>query len=434
MQLKSQKIAILALVLTLAFALIVVPTSRAQGIIYGESVPAGKTVDNNIILAGNNISIAGTVNGDVIALGTDVRVDGEVNGSLVTAAQLLTINGKIDGTTYGSVLTVEMGEEAAISNDLYLLAGQLGTKPGSTIGRDIIAILMGATLNGQVGRDIRAIIGPVEIVNAVLQLTQGKSLRDFLPSRIRSSLGPDLASESPLLGIARPQIVSYRHPQLSTQRDVLRSEDLDVIYTIDQAGGGIDWDRVSDWGLDRLRHLVVAYIFGVLVLLIFPRRLEEWTENARKTTMAAAAWGLVVIIIGISLAILIGVLILPIAIFFFSLTLNSLGAITLSLGYFGLGFALTIFIIIAFYVSKVVVAYLVAKLILGRLIPRVAEYRFLVLLLGVILYILVVAIPYIGWVINFVIALIGAGAIWLGLWGRKTPEPAAVVPVEASDI
>ena len=436
MQHKSQRIAILGLVIALAFALVLVPTSRAQGIIYGDTVPAGQTVDNNIILTGDNVAISGTVNGDVIALGTDVQVDGSIKGSLITAAETVTINGSVDGSVYTAALSAEMGEKSAIGRDLYLLGGQLVTNPGSKIGRDILAITMGATLNGGVGRDIRAIIGPVEIVNAILQLTQGKSLRDFLPSRLRSSLPPGLATDLAPGAVSQAGfgLVSYRHPQLSDQGSALRSEDLDGVSSIEQAGGGIDWNRVGEWSLDRLRHLVVAYIFGALILLIFPRRFEYWTEKAASSPMLAAAWGLVVIIIGISVALLLGVLILPIAIFFFSLTLNSLGAITLSLGYFGLGLALTVFIIFAFYVSKVVVAFLVAKLILARLIPRVAGYRFLVLLLGVILFVLVVSIPYIGWIINLIIALVGAGAIWLGLRGAKTGELAPAAPVEAAEM
>jgi cytoskeletal protein CcmA (bactofilin family) len=434
MQHKSQKIAILALVITLAFALVVVPTSRAQGIIYGNTIPAGQTVENNVILAGDTVKIEGTVDGDVIALGTDVQVDGSINGSLVTAGETVTINGSVDGSVYTSALSVEMGEESAIGHDLYLLGGQLVTKPGSAIGRDILAITVGATLNGEVSRDVRAIIGPVEIVNAILQLTQGKSLRDFLPSRLRSALPPGLAADafSGTVNQAGLGLNFSRHPQMFSKMDTLHPENLDVPSSPVPTGGGIDWNQVGNWGLNRLRHLVVAYIFGALVLLIFPRRFKGWTEKAASSPLHAAAWGLVVIIIGFSLALLIAVLILPIAIFFFSLTLNSLGAITLSLGYFGLGLALTVFIIFAFYVSKVVVAYMVAKLILDRLIPRVAGYRFLVLLLGVFLFVLVVSIPYIGWIINFVIALIGAGAIWMRLQVKEKEEPASEVPIETA--
>ncbi len=204
---------------------------------------------------------------------------------------------------------------------------------------------------------------------------------------------------------------------------------MDGISSLDQAGGGIDWNQVGDWGVNRLRHLAIAYIFGVLVLLIFPRRFEYWTEKAASSPMLAGAWGLVVFIIGISIAILLGVLILPIAIFFYSLTLNSLGTITLSLGYFGLGLALTVFIIFVFYVSKVVVVFLVARLILARLIPRIAGYRFLVLFLGMILFVLVVSIPYIGWIINLIIALVGTGGIWLGM---RMKQPVEGAPIEAA--
>jgi hypothetical protein len=72
---------ILVVLLLLAFGM---PSPvLAQGIVYGDSVPANTTIDADLVLIGQNVSLDGTVNGNVFILGNQVRIDGQVNGSLI---------------------------------------------------------------------------------------------------------------------------------------------------------------------------------------------------------------------------------------------------------------------------------------------------------------------------------------------------------------
>jgi hypothetical protein len=153
--------------------------------------------------------------------------------------------------------------------------------------------------------------------------------------------------------------------------------------------------------------------------------------KVRSEPLASTAWGLVVLVFGFSAAFLAALLILPIALFLFALTLTDLGVSWLALGYFSLGLAFTIFLIFVMYISKVIVAYLVGALILNRIAPNSMRYRILPLLLGTFLYILVITIPILGWVFGIFATLLGLGAVWMTVRAQRNADK---VMLSAEDI
>jgi hypothetical protein len=89
--------------------------------------------------------------------------------------------------------------------------------------------------------------------------------------------------------------------------------------------------------------------------------------------------------------------------------------------------AFSVFALAVFYGSKVIVAYLVSERILKRFYPPASRYRFVILLLGVVLFVLLRSIPYLGWAVEVVVVVLGLGGLWLAL--RRQP-PAAVQTAE----
>lgn len=423
------KIIVGTLLMTILAALVLVPHARAQGIIYGDDVPAGETVEKNIILVGDRVTINGDIDGDVLAVGTDITINGDISGSLIVAGRSIMHNGNVDGSTYATSLSKELGEGAIQGRDLYYIGVQLTLQPGSQINRDLYAVSLGATLGGSVGRDLRAIIGPLDIFNAVLQMTQGRTLRDILDSR-SSSILQETALDARLSALSRAPAAapeSWRHPQnvahdsflWRTPGQNLEASPASPARDVLPQTGRIDTQRVVDWLLARLRAWVTLLAFGGLAMLVFQRWFELWVAKVRSAPLASSAWGLVVVVFGFSAAFLAALLILPIALIFFSLTLADLGVSWLAVGYLSLGLAFTIFLIFVMYISKAIAAYLVGKLILDRLAPQSMRYRVLPLLLGTFIYILVIALPILGWVIGIIATLLGMGAVWMTLRERR---------------
>lgn len=69
--------------------------------------------------------------------------------------------------------------------------------------------------------------------------------------------------------------------------------------------------------------------------------------------------------------------------------------------------------LIVFYLTKTVSAYALGFLPLKPLLQKETWYKILPLLLGLIAYVLLAGLPYIGWVIGILAIAFGLGATWL---------------------
>ena len=49
---------------------------------------------------------------------------------------------------------------------------------------------------------------------------------------------------------------------------------------------------------------------------------------------------------------------------------------------------------------------------------RLAAVTVLILVAGLVLFVIVTAIPLLGWLISFIVILLGLGTLWI--WGRTT--------------
>jgi hypothetical protein len=85
-------------------------------------------------------------------------------------------------------------------------------------------------------------------------------------------------------------------------------------------------------------------------------------------------------------------------------------AITLGIAILAIAFSL--FSILISYGGQIVLAYLAGEWLSKKFLPQVAN-PYLWLLLGVVLYAIVAAIPLLGWVASIAATLVGVGAMWL---------------------
>lgn len=134
-----------------------------------------------------------------------------------------------------------------------------------------------------------------------------------------------------------------------------------------------------------------------------------------KETLSAAGWGLVTILIVYSGAVLAAGLVLSGAVFFGVITLGGLAKTILAVGFSSLGLSLAIFGLLVTYLSKLVVCFITGKLILEKTAPEAAETLAWPLVLGIIIYILLRAVPFFGWWVGILVTLVGTGAVWLVL-------------------
>jgi len=374
---------------------------QAGKILHTNAIPAGQTIENDVFLTGQQPTIDGTVNGDVFIFGTDVTINGEVNGSVFIVAQNLHLSGKMSSNLYAAAVEMTQPNEGQIGRSLYALTLSLITESGSKIGRDLNAVALSARMQGQTERNTAAIIGPWEIF---------KILRDFVNQNIvgyvhnQPSLPNNNSANSSI------QTVSYQRAMMQVAEDTKPSE-------------------LLDWFLTALNSFLNFLIVGGLMLWIFPRQFQGWTNKVKKEPLVALGYGTVVLINGYLLPGVILFLLLGLLLGLIYISLSSLAWMSFWAGLGLLTTLFTLFQVAITFLSKAIVAYLVGTFILSRVAPTFLQYRILPLLLGLLIYVPLASIPYAGLFLGWVVTLLGMGALWLAR--KQTFQPAEAI-VEAS--
>jgi cytoskeletal protein CcmA (bactofilin family) len=388
-----------ALLLAAAFP---VP-AQAQGIVYGSDVPAGTLVDQDLVLIGQNVTIDGDVIGNVFILGNQVTVNGTIDGSLILLAQNAVIRGQVTGTTYTVALTLEMPEQASLGRDLYAFVVSLTSGVQSSIQRDLYAVSLDAGLNGRVGRNVHTAIGPIQLYNGLMRL-----------------LGfPDLTIQLHFDFNRPPAAPGATPTSLVPPRPHLR-------LAASDPAPGFDW---AAWALDRARDWLVMSLFGLLAFWLMRPRLEAAGEPLRLRPWRTLAVGLLVLLISVNLFLL--AILLVAAVFSLGLALNFLGLWQLSIllwvaAYALLALALATLWFLIVYGSKILVVSVLTAWSARRIELENVWLRGLALVIGLLLYILLAAVPYVGWIISLLASAAGLGSIWLAWRAACQPVMAAV--------
>ena len=184
----------------------------------------------------------------------------------------------------------------------------------------------------------------------------------------------------------------------------------------------IDWNSIGFWALDWLRAFVTFFVLGLLAIWIIPKPLHRWSEVVRQSPLKSFGAGILVVIVGYAGALLLFALTLAFGIFLIVITLGDLGGVVLTIGLPAVGLFFTVLNFIIAFVSKLVVIFFLGKILLERLSPKALKHNIWPLLLGLVIYLLVRAIPWLGWAVGVIVTLVGLGAIWLDL-----SHPKAVV-------
>lgn len=373
--------------IVLIAALFIFPASvQARKLIYAQSIETGQVVNNDVFLSGQQPALDGIVNGDVFIVGSEVAITGEVNGSVFILSETFRLSGKISGNLFVAAVDMSQTSESQIDRNLYALTLSLITEPESNIGRDMKTVAMSARLQGEITGNTIAIIGPWEIF---------KIFRDFFNQNIigfnlNQSTVTQLNSGNAQVRSGMPYLASIRM-QPSEEPSIL-----------------------DEYVLPTLKSLLYFVVVGGLVLLVFPTQFKGWAEKIQKEPLASVGHGILVLINGylipiIGLSLIIGLLL--------GLIFASLPSIGWIIFWLGMGILITLFTVFQIavtYISKAIVAYLLGYLILSKLVPGIVKYSILPLLLGLVIYVLLASIPYLGFVIGLATTLFGLGAIWLG--------------------
>ena len=373
-------------ILLIALVYFISPDSvQAKGLIRTNSIMHGQIINNDVFLIGEQPTIDGTVNGDVFVVGSDAIITGEVNGSVFILAEKLNLLGEVNGNLFIAAMDMNLSSEGQIERSLYGLTLSLITEPRSSIGRNMNIVAISARLNGTTSGNTNAIIGPWELF---------KIFRDFFNQNI---VGFNINQQNPEIRNVVIDRVNAGIPFMASIR-------LDEVQ---------ESSPVVDWFLTVLKSYLSYLIVGALVLWILPRQFKGWTQKLHKEPLASAGYGILVLINGYLIPILGLILTIALVLGLIFLSLPNLAWMFFWIWLGLLIIVFSVFQITIVFISKVIIANFVGSFILSKITPISEKYPIIPLMLGLLIYVLLASIPYLGFVIGLVTTLFGLGAIWL---------------------
>lgn len=427
-------------------------------------LPAGETIHDDLLISADNVIIDGTVNGAVIAAGNRVVVNGTVNGDLLmfaseailsesakvtgnvfSGARNIEIRGKVSGSVFGGSSVLTISNNAVIGRNLYYGGNSLESMAGSQINIDVFAGVYQAILNGEIKRNLTAGAAAVELNGAV-----GGNVTLDVASPTAEDMGTWFFNFQPGMPPAvapglrvSPQAViggDLKYTSPVDQANAIQSRpEGEVIYQTPAPGetirhpvsqpqsGVFDLPLVKTL-VNMLRNLITLLLLGGLVLWLLPELFRRTVDQARGQTLASAGVGLFTLLGGYIGSVLAAFFLLGIGLFLSLITLGGLSRGVFGIGFSGLALLVAVFTLLVFYGSKLVVSYWIGELLVRQIAPNTANPRLWALLSGVLIYVILRAIPILGWLVAFIATLIGLGAIWFAVQSYRKPKS---IPAEA---
>lgn len=360
----------------LALLLVQTPQARAQ-VTRGEfySLPAGQTVDHDLVLQGKDLQINGTVDGDVFAFAHSLTVNGHVNGDVIAFTQYLTVNGEVDGDvrTFSQVLQINGTVQHAAS----AFVNRLEIGPPAKVGRQVMIFADSLDNQGQLGRGIWGRARTTQLGGTVAGNIHVKG------HEFRLMPGAVVQGRLWFSGTHAP-----------------------IVDSLAKVNGGVEFHElhhVSPWRTwqfywHQALRWATAFLVGVLLLVLFPFQVRNTLQATRQV-----AWTF-----GVGAVATVAT---PLLVVIAALTMVGLaaGAITLTL------------YAIALYLAEVLTGFWLGQQILGRLL-HTGRSAWVTLALGLAFLRIGVNLPWVGnWVLlaAFIFGL-GAQARALGTaWSNR---------------
>jgi cytoskeletal protein CcmA (bactofilin family) len=401
----------------------------------GDEVVIGpdEVIEDDLYVTAGEVVVDGTVRGDLIAFGGSIVVDGTVEGDLIGAARSVVIGGTVEDDVRIAGQTLLLGEGAEVEDDLIAAAFSLENVPDSAVGGTLMYAGYQALLQGTVGEDVNAAANGLELggevganVDAEVDGEDGgppaflfapqadlPTVDPGLTLTDSATVGGDLTYESSTEARIDPQ-AQIEGEVIGEERPAEEEEDA---YTF------------ADAVFDHLRSFVALLLVGLILIWIAPNWVRRRAGTVLERPVASLGWGVLGLVAFLALAVAILLATLVLAVILGLLTLGGLVALIVVLGLLAEVVLVLAFWIFTNYLAQIVVSFLAGLLLVEAVRPGRGSRRVLPLVVGLILYVILRAIPVLGALVGLAVVLLGLGALFHWIWaklrrGRAAPPPA----------
>ncbi|WP_181198258.1 hypothetical protein [Enhygromyxa salina] len=331
-------------------------------------IAADEVIDDTLIAFGDAVVIRGHVRGDALAFARTVTVKGTVDGNLITAADRIDLDGAVHGSVMIAGQNVTVG--GLLGSQLYAAGRSLNLGNELEVAGD--AILTGSAVDvaGAIGRDVYAMGERIEIDATMARdlVISGANLRVGGTTTVGRDLSAQVDGAEDLVLEGGASISGETYIELDALNANKRYDDL----------GFYLW---------KIAMIAAGLVFGLVAYMVVPDLFQAPRERKQWLRM-----------IGIGL---LGLFAIPVVSIITAATLVGIPLAAVTMGGY----------LLALYLGKIVVAAELGRRLLRFRAQRKRSELVWSLLLGLVLVMVLVELPYIGGVLGFIVAVLGLGTV-----------------------
>lgn len=333
----------------------------------GDSVALNEVVRENMYAAGGALNIAGTVEGDLYVAGGTVNIMGTVTGDVVVVGGTLIITGRVGQDLRVGGGNVTIG--GTIGGELAAGGGQMNILPGTTVAGGAYLGAGTINMNGSVGKNLvigggEIILGPELKVNGNFDYYSQKEAKIDAGASIKGT--------------------TNFHKQEVRQAGFQRKAPFVALMTF--------------WGIVGLFS---AFLLSYLLFYLWRDESKEMVGAAFESPLKELGRGFVTLFI------------IPIAAIILMITV-----IGLPLGFLAI-ICFAALLILGAAAAGLLWAALIAKYVFKR---KETELSWWLIAIAVVVMALIKIIPFIGWLIGFLVFLVGFGVLSNMLYKKLSPR------------
>jgi cytoskeletal protein CcmA (bactofilin family) len=337
------------------------------------TLPAGETVEDTLLALGETVSIDGNVNGDLLAFGRRVTVRGNVSGDVISAGETVDIRGTVGGNVFSGARAVTLAQ-ARIRGNLYTGASAVSVAADGEIMGNAVAAGDTVNIDGSIGIDLQSFAREVVIRGNVQRNVEarGATVTVLPPARVGGNLtahvdNPTSVSVTPgtVIGTVDTQVSE----RFGAQREP-RNKYLTVGFYVGQ-----------------VIRLGAAFVTGLLLFSLFPG-LQTLSLASGAAALRAAGVGLIAAVT------------LPAIVFIAAITVIGIP----------IGILVGAVWLLGLYFAKTLVAQIIGRQLFKTRDGATPHFA-ATLLAGLVIVLIAVNLPWVGWLAGLVLTLIGLGLL-----------------------
>ena len=363
--------------------LLFIPIVSALEIREGDEIIIEDMISESLYVAGGSISIDAQIDGDVTAFGGSININSPIEDDIMACGGQVSINAPIGKTAHVCGGSININSE--IGGDLTVGGGNIIIN--EDVEGDIRVIGGNVVINGEIDGDILATAGNI-IINGPVSGSLAITAEELT---IKGVIDGDVNANAEKITFGKDALV----------KGDFKYTDRDVLFNEDQVVGSIikkDIETKTQTSINKTSLMLFSglalLLIGIVVVLSAPRSSEKLASNIQVEFLKSLLYGFIALVV------------IPV----FALLL----AITV------IGLPLSIIIILLYamtiYISKVFVG-----LYIGRLILK-DEHVVWATSLGLIIYLVLASLPFIGAFVTLLTVLLGLGSITIFATTKKTVE------------